>query len=101
MQYNGSGCGSNKDKGCTCTGDGRGDLVMVGVGTAGTWTGLSFACLFNVDEARCSVKVNIPYWGTNEITCECQGATFIDNCQIGQTSYETNLNMVVKKPKTN
>ncbi len=48
-----SGCGADLQK-CSCTGD-NDTLRMVGQGTTGTETGLSFTCEFNVDNNPCSL----------------------------------------------
>ena len=88
----GSGCGGSNHK-CYCqvpsVGANRGELLMVGAGSDGTATGLDFSCIFYVSQhdsppgnaSKCSIHVDIPYIGTNHLTCTCAGYEFI-GCEI-------------------
>jgi len=80
MDYGGSGCGDPIRK-CTCTLSTAGELIMTGVGTSSTATGLEFSCLFQVSDSSCYIHVDIPYSGTNHLTCGCAGYTFY-GCEI-------------------
>ena len=88
----GSGCGGSNRK-CYCqvpsVGPNTGKLLMVGAGSDGTATGLDFSCYFFVQKensppgsaVECSVNVDIPYVGSNSITCNCPGHKFF-GCDI-------------------
>ena len=86
MDYGGSGCG-NGNKKCTCTLSSAGELIMTGAGSDGTATGLEFSCLFHVSDSACFIHVDIPYSGTNHLTCGCAGYTFY-GCEINNAGHD-------------
>jgi len=86
--YHGSGCGSGNDQ-CSCTvqvaGPNAGSLIMLGVGTASSWTGLAFECKFYVrrlnspvtSATKCSMNVDLPYTdGGNSLSCTCDSSSY-------------------------
>ena len=93
FSYGGSGCGYDNDK-CSCGLSRLGELVMVGVGSSGTATGLTFTCKFHVGDAACSVALDIPYIGSNSLNCACPGYTFY-GCEIQEGGHVFSKTMVL------
>jgi len=103
----GSGCGGSNAK-CHCqvpsVGANAGELLMVGQGTSGTATGLDFSCIFFVlkvgsppgSAVQCSIHVDIPYTGHNELTCECAGYK-IRGCTLPHSGHVFN-NFIAFEP---
>ena len=89
----GSGCGGSNAQ-CSCTvpsvGPDEGKLIMLGVGSESTATGLDFSCSFYARKlnsplgsaVKCSLHIDLPYTlGSNSISCDCAGYTFY-GCDI-------------------
>jgi len=89
FEYGGSGCGHDNDK-CHCKLSSAGELLMIGAGSDGTATGLTFACLFNVGAAKCRVKIDIPWlvFDDNSITCECADYSTFIGCEVPTTGHD-------------
>ena len=90
----GSGCGADNQK-CSCT-DFVGGFLMIGEGTDGTATGLTFACAFSVDGNPCTLYIDIPYVEHNTLTWECPGYTMIGG-QVAPTGHVFDQSMMVEK----
>ena len=87
--YGDYGCGSGNSK-CRCTTDRDGVLTMIGRGTSGSLTGLTFSCNFKIEDVPCKVSVDLNYGpGDNQLSCGCTppgGAKYtwtFDGCSIG------------------
>ena len=93
MSYGGSGCGNGNNK-CTCTVNRLGELVMIGVGSDGTATGLDFSCLFQIGDAACYIHVDIPYSRTNHLNCGCKGYSFY-GCEIPDGGHDFTKEILV------
>ena len=98
--FHGSGCG-NGDSQCSCTvqvaGPNAGSLIMHGVGSAQTWTGLAFECDFYLrrlnspvkSATKCKINVDLPFSDDNSLSCKCDSSSYtFRDCSIHKDGHQ-------------
>jgi hypothetical protein len=93
-----SGCGANNQK-CSCDLNPQGQLIMDGTGTSGDAKGLDFYCYFNVGGNQCTIHIDIPHSGNNNLQCFCDGHELdFGGCSITTDGHNFDLSGYLTDP---